>query len=620
MQNRPAMLPALIVFAAVGALSAPLSRWVYAVFSGMPAEPFDIILDWEPGVSDQYLWFCVANAIIWALTGAALLGSRLNATPAGWVIASIIAFAAIAILPFSMSGGDGLARLLDYPANMFAIGKVAVLMGLVRLTGGATGSRDGGGSLRSAPARLPPLTRGQDQVTRLLCGQAILGAEAFRAQILRSFEQNWKALAPEFGVDIGLVARVATAERRRFLRSAMAMGVLGLIAWLAMAGFPPIALLAGVAAMIVAARHAFQTRRLAKHFRPGAYSAQQARRAFDVELRPHTRLPDPGDELVVYSGFNPFVGAGAELGGWSIAVLTDKPKLEGAPSSIRPFTIADLYEALRGAVGTLAIAELSSRRMFFVAGTDIRDDADILGGDLAAFPRQRINEARAEAMMLGADPLGRHYLLIQVTDWGGDIVFSYFIRVEKRGRTLLVETKTFLLAPLAAAYRSVDLMQPDRLASTIGIALGAVVLGPLSMAVAPLFLLGKAIEQASRTLTSNAAAARNRRVAIERDPAYDFGASASLRERFAQSYYHHYFQKSDADLFHKLVEKRVLEELISFLDEHGVDTSDLRERSTTILNSGILVQGGDVHADSLAVGANAQATTTRARQPQGASK
>ncbi len=62
----------------------------------------------------------------------------------------------------------------------------------------------------------------------------------------------------------------------------------------------------------------------------------------------------------------------------------------------------------------------------------------------------------------------------------------------------------------------------------------------------------------------------------------------------------------------------MLEELVAFLDDQGIDTSDLRERSTTILNSGILVQGGDVRADSLAVGANAQATTTKTRQGQGA--
>ena len=43
---------------------------------------------------------------------------------------------------------------------------------------------------------------------------------------------------------------------------------------------------------------------------------------------------------------------------------------------------------------------------------------------------------------------------------------------------------------------------------------------------------------------------------------------------------------------------------------HGIETSDLKERQTTILNSGVIVQGGDVNAESLAVGSGSQAVKT----------
>ncbi len=112
---------------------------------------------------------------------------------------------------------------------------------------------------------------------------------------------------------------------------------------------------------------------------------------------------------------------------------------------------------------------------------------------------------------------------------------------------------------------------------------------------------------------------KSRRKAIERDPTYDYGAGTTMRASFAQNLFQHHFQKSDADLCAKLVERKVLDELVSFLDEHGIDTSDLRERTTTILNSGILVQGGDVRADSLAVGSHAQATSNTMQSSQKAS-
>jgi hypothetical protein len=57
----------------------------------------------------------------------------------------------------------------------------------------------------------------------------------------------------------------------------------------------------------------------------------------------------------------------------------------------------------------------------------------------------------------------------------------------------------------------------------------------------------------------------------------------------------------------KVLERVILSSIITFLDAHHIDTSDLRERQTMILNSGIIVQGGDVKAESLAVGVGAQA-------------
>jgi len=56
-----------------------------------------------------------------------------------------------------------------------------------------------------------------------------------------------------------------------------------------------------------------------------------------------------------------------------------------------------------------------------------------------------------------------------------------------------------------------------------------------------------------------------------------------------------------------MLEQTILESIVSFLDIRHIDTSNLKERQTMILNSGILVQGGDVRAESLAVGTGARA-------------
>ncbi len=73
----------------------------------------------------------------------------------------------------------------------------------------------------------------------------------------------------------------------------------------------------------------------------------------------------------------------------------------------------------------------------------------------------------------------------------------------------------------------------------------------------------------------------------------------------------HYLQLMDSTCTDKAVAKSVLTALVEFLDRHGVDTSDLAEERSTILNNiqndGVIVQG-DLRADTLAVGHGAKAT------------
>jgi hypothetical protein len=93
------------------------------------------------------------------------------------------------------------------------------------------------------------------------------------------------------------------------------------------------------------------------------------------------------------------------------------------------------------------------------------------------------------------------------------------------------------------------------------------------------------------------------------DVTYDWGAVTSLRADLAKTTFSNFFQKSDSDYYLKVVERKILDGMITFLDMHGIDTSDIQDRQAVILNNGILVQGGDLRADSLAVGPGARAKT-----------
>jgi hypothetical protein len=98
---------------------------------------------------------------------------------------------------------------------------------------------------------------------------------------------------------------------------------------------------------------------------------------------------------------------------------------------------------------------------------------------------------------------------------------------------------------------------------------------------------------------------RSAQAAIREDLGFDYGAETSVRELGMADRYNNYFQRLDVDKFQKLVELHVLQAVVDFLDDRGVDTSTLRQRQVFIQNSHTIF--GDVSAGAVAIGAGATA-------------
>jgi len=181
-------------------------------------------------------------------------------------------------------------------------------------------------------------------------------------------------------------------------------------------------------------------------------------------------------------------------------------------------------------------------------------------------------------------------------------VVSYFLRFSTCAASLFVEGNLLLLTPLKEKYRKVDwIKRPNRL-QEFAICAGLIVLGGLPLALFSLIRLCGRLADEYRHWTH----VRRERSEAQHDPEFDFGRASSLRERLAQAVYSHHFQKLDKEMYVKIVEKRLLDAIIRFLDEHQVDTSDLRDQKTTIINSGLIVHGL-VSAGAVAVGPKAAA-------------
>lgn len=584
---------------------------------------------------DQYIYVFLAAGVTWVVLGYLLTRFEPPERLSGWAVRIVVA--AIAIGPISLlilvclrsafdkthppamfpSGWEGwFGYLATTPFNVLALIKGAILVAITNWLRGA-GMPLGIGPRNRSWIPGPASGSGPGQVTRLLCGNAFLAGDRFRETVLGFYKDKWTAVAPEFGLDVRLLANAcarARAHDKAYRLPLAGVAIVGLIIAQAEASL-------GVAVFVLGASMIWllkkrRERALAELFRRDRFNPDTAAERLAGHLDPEVEaaLPQQGQELIVYRGFSPFVGAGIDLGGWSFATFVDKPKIEGRPGSIRAFTIGDLYADLDAAVGSLHIPELMTKDYYFVCGTDVRDDHEILI-DLADRPRQSLWRDSSVRCSSGAHGSRvRRYKCIQVTDWGGELVVSHFLRCALHGESLFVEMKRFLLPPLLNDHRRVDALPRDGIATRVSMVLEALFVGPVAAAFAPFALFAALQEHIGEAFKSDERLRRRRRRAIENDPAHDYGASTSLRTLFAQDAFMHFFQKSDADFWSKVVERKILDEIVRFLDAHGIDTKDIRDRQTTILNSGILVQGGDVKAESLAVGKGAQATKVETRE------
>ncbi len=468
-------------------------------------------------------------------------------------------------------------------------------------------------ALRELLRTQPQPKRNQREVTRLLCAQAYLGGSAFRNAVLQFYARNHDAVAPELGVDARLVVKVCLAAQRKHHAQNMAfccLAALVSLAWLV--EIPAaIALLLLISAVIYA-RGALSVDDDIDKFAKGAFdydACTTEHEQIDIPSDIEGALPHPDQNLVMYRDFLPFVGAGDLDGGWSFNCSLDNPGTEGCAHLIAAFSVVDLYRHIEKSLVRLHLPGLHFKHQLFVRGTEARAHAALFSLENLR-PVQLVPNAWIDACMYECDERMRHYLCIQIADWGGEVITSFYLRFVLQGNGLYVDSNRYFLGPVSEAMRSVDRRVLPTVATRINMFLSALFIGPGKTAVALPVAIGTLIG-----MVKARSSLRKRRARLNREPNYNFGAATSMRTWASTDVVQSYFQHSDVDFNRKLIERNLLDEIANFLQQHGIDSTDIRERRTTILNNGILVQGGNVQADTLAVGQGAQANkrTTRTK-------
>ncbi|MFE4513276.1 hypothetical protein ACFRMQ_03615 [Kitasatospora sp. NPDC056783] len=310
----------------------------------------------------------------------------------------------------------------------------------------------------------------------------------------------------------------------------------------------------------------------------------------EARLRELAGLDHTGN-VTVFSGFEPFLGYGRLLNTWNFTIPVDRPGEHY--DRVLPFSIADLTAETARAVESLGLPEVSVAERIFVSGADLS-----LGVDPAVravlLPRPTDRPTRelpahiVDRLREDGTSRARPYLVTTVSGWGSEVVTTSTVRfgLSPAKDLLFVEGASSMLPPVKEAYHLVDhlLDRPTwrQLATLAGTSLksmpGRLVRGAgflLALPFAPVvawFTKGDQLRQI-------------------RFSAFNYGALSSIRQLAADSKFHRYYQQIDHQMYTKVVERRTLDTLIDFLEDHRVDVSEVRERRNVIYNGGIFTSG-----------------------------
>jgi hypothetical protein len=473
--------------------------------------------------------------------------------------------------------------------------------------------------------------------TRYLCAAAQID-RAFRNQVFEKIlDEEHRVISIPAGVDLLAVAKhCLDAQRRKLIRDII-VSILFIIAWVSayrkisdgveygytnpnsilfLSIFSSFFSSYFVVAWVVVAFETWMTRYqiIAKSLLKQNFNPDSVTLTSEAEAKIHRKLSGVMNEeecnVVIYSGFSPFVGSGTDIGGWSFTLDTSKGKEQMRVSQKpEPFTVEELYSYIDSDIKNLHLQGTSIQDKIFVNGQDIRGDKRFLP-DLFHRPLTQVDSSILKEFIEGQTDGIRHYKCVRVISWQGEIVLSVFIRFLKIQQNLFLEASYFFLPPLKQEYRKIDEIQSNPTWRQLLQMFQEAFVKALFLFPFAIFLLSGEL---FRPLTRWNQHRSNRRL-IRENPMFDYGASTSVRELAASNLYSHYFQMLDKEMYLKLIERQILDSIINFLDARNIDTSDLKARQDTIFNNGVIVTGGSVEAKNLTVGKRAKSVMNNVTQ------
>lgn len=448
--------------------------------------------------------------------------------------------------------------------------------------------------LRPSVIREAPVSfkNSPNEPARLLLGQAAVGRLRLTDEL--DAENEHPCYARAFPLDVShdrlldvANERFNTDVNRKFIYTGLAIVSAIMIGAEFPGGIILTVLIAGIVFMRGMSKDRYE---IAPRYQPGAF-------------KPPDEQPEVASHnLVTYRGYAPFANFGIPFGSWVLVVDTARPKQDDFDKSrLRSPDIHEVENRIIESISHVGILEGAPRPLYFVQGANIPKEVKHPG---AVAPPTSLADSKYDThFATNPNAPVRRYLWIRKAIWNREVSISYFVRLFRDGDDLHLEINGVLMPPVAEEYRWVDKISPSTFSSQVTDFFASLIAGAFMMIWSPIWMFGKLNIGIGQALSDPQ---RNIRKSVEATPNFDFGAPLSIRRRVADSSIMSYFQTMDRRAAEAAFAGRVTRAFIDCLDDHGIDTSELREQRTTLLNQGIVVQGGDIKAENVAAGFGAK--------------
>jgi hypothetical protein len=462
----------------------------------------------------------------------------------------------------------------------------------------------------------------EDRSTRLVCAKLYEGGLSNSFFILNQIRnRSFIARSPEFGLNIDLIEKHAEKAFASHLKFQLAAALLIIFGWISYSINPTISILLVVATVIV--------NRAAYLYHRDIALNNFSRGSFHPGYNLNNLLIDHGilgseeakaQNVVVFGDYYPFLGAGDKTKNWNFVVdSTKKNKIATLAENLSSkIEISEIYNQVYDSISKKNLPNISLRYILFADGNEL-DKSEFLLSNHKSDPVISLDENLI--FVEGHKSIYneyRTYIKIEYLDKVRTTLFSTFLRFSMTGDELFGECNFHVLPPidenkynidriskndiyfmlkfgfvsLSMILLAISMMSEPYLAYVAFIALFALILMP--MLVISLYYIKDYLYKITT------------KERVERGEPHNYGKIKTFREMIAKRDYKNYYSAQDIIMIQNSIEQTVINSIADLLDAKGIDSSILREDVMTFVNQGIMMFGGKLQAENIAVGASSK--------------